>query len=53
MREVGLDPDGEGPTPDWKFHFVEASFALAANYTGAQITPVFLSTSTFVAGSDD
>lgn len=53
MREVGLDPDGEGPSPDGKFHFVEASFAMAANYTGVQITPGFLSTSPFVAGSDD
>ncbi len=53
MSEVGLDPDGEGPSADGKFHFVEASFAMAANYTGVQITPEFLSTSTFVAGSDD
>ncbi|MDJ0105302.1 DUF6461 domain-containing protein [Rhodococcus erythropolis] len=53
MREVGLDPDSEGPTPDGKFHLIEASFAMAANYTGVQITPGFLSTSTFVAGSDD
>lgn len=53
MREVGLDPDSEGPTPDGKFHLIEASFAMAANYTGVQITPEFLSTSTFVAGSDD
>ncbi|MCQ4129103.1 DUF6461 domain-containing protein [Rhodococcus erythropolis] len=53
MREVGLDPDSEGPTPDGKFHLIEASFAMAANYTGVQINPEFLSTSTFVAGSDD
>jgi len=53
MREVGLEPDSEGPTPDGKFHVIEASFAMAANYTGVQITPEFLSTSTFVAGSDD
>ncbi|MDV6211846.1 DUF6461 domain-containing protein [Rhodococcus erythropolis] len=53
MREVGLDPDNEGPTPDGKFHLIEASFAMAANYTGVQITPEFLSTSNFVAGSDD
>lgn len=53
MREVGLDPDSEGPTPDGKFHIIEASFAMAANYTGVQITPEFLSTATFVAGSDD
>ncbi|WP_084324699.1 DUF6461 domain-containing protein [Rhodococcus erythropolis] len=53
MREVGLGPDSEGPSPDGKFHIIEASFAMAANYTGAQITPEFLSTSTFLAGSDD
>lgn len=53
MREVGLDPEGEGPSADGKFHFVEASFAMAANYTGVQITSEFLSMSTFVAGSDD
>lgn len=53
MREVGLDPDSEGPTPDGKFHVTEASFAMASNYTGVQITPEFLASETFVAGSDD
>lgn len=33
------------PTPDGKFHIIEASFTMAANYTGVQITPEFLSTS--------
>ncbi|MDZ7911952.1 MAG: DUF6461 domain-containing protein [Rhodococcus sp. (in: high G+C Gram-positive bacteria)] len=53
MKEIGLDPGSEGPSPDGKFHVIEASFAMAANYTGVQITPDFLSTSTFLAGGDD
>lgn len=53
MREVGIDPHGDGPLPDGRFHVLEASFAIAANYTGALITPKFLSTSTFLVGSAD
>lgn len=31
----GLDPKAEGPLPDGRFHVLEASFAMAANYAGA------------------
>lgn len=45
---------GEGPLPDGRFHVIEASFAMAANFTGVQITPEFLSTATFFfVGSAD
>jgi hypothetical protein len=53
MQDVGIDPHGEGPLPDGRFHAIEASFAMAANYTGVQITPEFLSTATFSVGSAD
>jgi hypothetical protein len=53
MQDVGIDPHGEGPLPDGRFHVIEASFAMAANYTGVQITPEFLSTATFSVGSAD
>ena len=53
MRAVGIDPHGDGPLPDGRFHVIEASFAMAANYTGAQITPEFFSASNFVVGSAD
>jgi hypothetical protein len=53
MRAVGIDPHGDGPLPDGSFHVIEASFAMAANYTGARITPEFFSASNFVVGSAD
>ena len=51
MSEVGIDPHGEGLLPDGRFHVLEASFAMAANYTGAQITLEFFTASTFIVGS--
>lgn len=51
MREAGIDPKAEGPLPDGLFHMLEASFAMAANYTGALFTPEFLSATTFLMGS--
>ncbi|NLE79350.1 MAG: hypothetical protein GX610_07145 [Rhodococcus sp.] len=53
MREVGIDPDEEGPLPDGEFHVTEGSFAMAANYTGTSITPEFLSAATFFIGNTD
>lgn len=41
------------PTSDGKYHITEAPFAMAANYTGVQINSEFLSTSIFLAGSDN
>ncbi|NMM91957.1 hypothetical protein B2J88_48130 [Rhodococcus sp. SRB_17] len=54
LEEVGVNPDGEEPmTEDGGFPVIEASLALAANYTGALITPEFLSSATFIVGSAD
>lgn len=53
MREVGIDPDREGPLADGEFHLTEGSFAMAANYTGTNITPDFLSAATFLIGNAD
>lgn len=41
------------PLPDGLFHVLEASFAMAANDTGAQVAPEFLSAATFLVGSTD
>ncbi|ANQ74411.1 hypothetical protein AOT96_29040 [Rhodococcus sp. 008] len=54
LEEVGVNPDGEEPmTEDGGFPVIEASLALAANYTGARITSEFLSSATFIVGSAD
>ena len=54
LEEVGVNPDGDEPmTQDGGFPVIEASLALAANYTGARITPEFLSSATFIVGSAD
>lgn len=54
LEEVGVNPDGDEPmTEDGGFPVIEASFALAANYTGVRITPEFLSSATFIVGSAD
>lgn len=54
LEEVGINPDGDEPmTEDGGFPVIEASLALAANYTGARITPEFLASSTFIVGSAD
>lgn len=50
LSEVGIDPDGEGPMGDGLFHIQEASFALAANYTGCAIDSDSLASSTFLVG---
>lgn len=54
LVEAGVNPDGEEPmTADGGFPVIEASLALAANYTGALMTPEFLSSATFIVGSAD
>lgn len=54
LEEVGVNPDGDEPmTEDGSFPVMEASLALAANYTGVRITPEFLSSATFIVGSAD
>ncbi|ARE34240.1 hypothetical protein A0W34_13690 [Rhodococcus sp. BH4] len=54
LVEAGVNPDGEEPmTADGGFPVIEASLALAANYTGALLTPEFLTSATFVVGSSD
>lgn len=53
MYEVGIDPHDEGPLPDGQFHVLEASFAMAANYTGTKIAPEFFSAATFFIGNTD
>lgn len=50
MREVGIDPDGEGPLPDGEYHAEEACFAMAANYLGVRIDAEFMDESPFVFG---
>ena len=54
LEEVGVNPDGDEPmTDDGGFPVIEASLALAANYTGVRITPEFLASATFIVGSSD
>lgn len=54
LEEVGVNPDGDEPmTQDGGFPVIEASLALAANYTGARIAPEFLTSATFIVGSAD
>lgn len=54
LEEVGVNPDGDEPmTEDGGFPVIEASLALAGNYTGVRITPEFLSSATFIVGSAD
>lgn len=51
LSEVGIDPDGEGPTPDGLFYVLEASLAMAANYTGVALTPDVLRSAEFLLGN--
>lgn len=50
LSEVGIDPEREGPMDDGLFHIQEASFALAANYTGCVIDSDALSSAAFFVG---
>ncbi|QCB51755.1 hypothetical protein E5720_17880 [Rhodococcus sp. PAMC28707] len=50
LRDVGIDPDGTGPMQDGRFHVLEASFALAANYLSHTITDDQISHATFLCG---